>query len=188
LKEAQEECERALSVPNYHRNIALTLEKIKSAPEKENEEEQEIIRCAEPLSAFYRQFGWAAVRIKPTAVQARWIGPDCELEITIDGDTFEAAGSYERQPSALTFALALGSGRPPPERYQVIYRGTIHGRAVQASVSRAREGDPPKGLLSIPPDPKVLMFIVDDATEIRAMEMASGSKARFYSLTRPEAV
>ena len=187
LKEAEQECDAALAKPYYHKNIPSTLMRLKAAPDAEEKTEKEKLKDAEPKSEFYRQLGRAIASPQPDSLEAQWQGPDCELQVSVASDKFEATGSYERQSNTLATALtSLFKSPTEPERYRVNYHGTIRGRAIQARVTRIREGDPPKqtSLLSASEqEPRVLMLIADDEAEIRAMEIPQSGKPRFYALT-----
>jgi tetratricopeptide (TPR) repeat protein len=154
LVEAQQECERGLAVEDSHQNVASTLGELKGVPDAEEKREAEHLEKARPVSDFYKHFGRAFVRPNPTEISPRWRGPECELAVKIDGNEFEASGSYEQQGlGGLLSGLATSFGvRTPttPDRYHIKYKGVVRGNAIDGMMTRVLEDDPTKvrGLLS----------------------------------------
>jgi tetratricopeptide (TPR) repeat protein len=187
IDEAEAECNKAINLPEYHKNIGHTLAKLKDVPEEEDKKQEEILKEARPKSEFYQQVGHALSRPEPIELADRWKGPDCVLEVTLREGKFEAVGSYETRSglnSLLTFGEARG-GAGSSVQHQVSYSGTLQGRAIQAHVKRTRKDAPqiPTTLLSVGHDEiKVLMVIVEGEREISVAEFAQASKPRFYSL------
>lgn len=191
LREAQKECDRALTIENYHPNVGHALARLKELPDEENETEAELLRKSKPKSNFYRQLGRAMSRCNPSQSPDRWEGPDCVLNVRILGSEFSAEGSYERPPSPLALAMMGGllSGRDTSsaDRFRVEYRGTLRGRAIEGYVTRTKEGAPPvrRTLLgSMEDETKVLMVLADDGSELRVMENPQSKDLRFYELKR----
>lgn len=79
LKEADEICNRALKVTDYHKNVSQAISRIKSIPDEEQNKEKEVLDKARPLSEFYRDYGRAAAQNEIVEHAGRWRGPDCEL-------------------------------------------------------------------------------------------------------------
>ncbi len=191
LSEAQKQCDDALAIENYHKNIPHTLARLKGLPDQEDKKEAELLEKAKPKSDFYEQFGRAASRPDPSGLAERWEGPDCVLDVTLQGRAFGAVGSYEQPSSGLLFASALLGGSTSSGnasvRFRVEYSGTLRGRAIEAHVTRSREdATPRKSTLigSSTDEIKVLMVLTDDESELRVMESPSGSDPRFYTLKR----
>jgi hypothetical protein len=111
-----------------------------------------------------------------------WSGPDCKLQVTLDGDRFRAVGSYERSSLGLgsLFAGTLGHNAPPT-RYVVDYSGVVKGRAIQGSVMRNVEGKMPSLLGSASAEKDFIMVLSDAGSELSVMEPAP-KKGQFYSL------
>ena len=186
LEEAQRECDDALARENYHQNIGTTLAKLRIYPEQENNKEASYLMHAEPISHFFQQFGRALCEPRPSELKTTWQGPDCELDVVVDGINFAAKGNYDVQPNALGSTVSIFRASPPPERWQVIYRGTIRGRAIRLECrgfAKVKRQSRPGFSLSGDGETKVLMLITAQPNEIRAMEISQGTKPRFYSLT-----
>ena len=190
LLEAQKQCDDALAIENYHKNIPHTLARLKGLPDQEDKKEAELLEKAKPKSDFYEQFGRVASRPDLSELAERWEGPDCVLEVTLGGRAFGAVGSYERPLSGLVASALFGGGtssRNESVRFRVKYSGTLRGRAIEAHVTRAREDATPRESLivgSSTDETKVLMVLTDDESELRVMESPSGSDPRFYTLKR----
>lgn len=191
LKEAQEICNRALQVENYHKNVGYTIQQIKSAPEEEDNKQKEPLVRAIPLSEFYRNYGRAAVQDEIQEHNGRWRGPDCELQITIEGGTFLAEGGYQVKRQGLGLAGALlqvpGVAAPPEtDKYRIKYSGQIYGHTIKCDVTREEMGKPavfPTLLSQMRDQTQALMVVSDDLSEIRVYEKRSSKEPRFYTLT-----
>jgi tetratricopeptide (TPR) repeat protein len=188
LSEAEEECEKALKIENFHQNVASTLAELRTAPEEEDKRQTQTLEKAKPRSDFYRLFGRAVSRLEPIEMAPRWKGPDCDLAVQLTGSEFEAVGSYEQLGLGLALAGSFGLGTPQtPDRYHVKYKGTFRGRAVEGVMTRTLEDNPTmvRTLLSSTAyEIKVLMVLTDDGNEIRAMERPEKGAPRFYTLTK----
>lgn len=186
LKEAQEICNRALEVKDYHKNVGYTIQQIKSIPEEEDKKQKQVLDKALPLSEFYRDYGRAAVQNETGEHVGRWRGPDCELQITIKGGTFSAEGEYEVTRSALSWSLL--PHEPETDKYRIKYSGEIYGHTVKATVIRQEIGKPVlQSLLGrMMQETPVLMFVSDTLSEIQVYEKDSSKQPKFYTLSRVE--
>jgi hypothetical protein len=194
LPEAQKQCNNALEIEDYHKNIGHTLALLRGLPDEENDELKKISEKAKPKTDHYKEFGRAIARPQPSELAEHWQGPDCVLDVTFHDGTFVAVGSYEKTSSD-TFGLSLGgagsgtSSRIASVRYRVEYRGTLSGRAIEAHVTRTREHETPVVhtlLGSSTNETKVLMVLTDDDSELRVME-SPRENPRFYTLKRQAA-
>lgn len=195
LPEAKKQCESALAIQDYHKNIGHALARLTELPDEETKKESELLDKAKPKSNFYRLFGRAATRREPNEITGSWAGPDCVLNVRLLGTAFEAVGSYERPANALYAGLGLmglsggvaTSGGSRPSRLQVKYSGTLRGQAIEAHVTRTPE-DASLAVTSLlgskEDETKVLMVLTDDGNELRVMESPRGSSPRFYTLKR----
>jgi Flp pilus assembly protein TadD len=189
LGEAQQQCEKALKIENFHQNVASTLAELRTIPEEEDKKQAETLEKAKPRSDFYRLFGHAISRPDPIEIAPRWKGPECDLAVQLIGCEYEAVGSYERLGLGSALAGSLGLGvelQNRPDRYHVKYKGVFRGRAIEGSMSRTLEDDPTKarGPLSSVYETKVLMVLTDEGNEIQAMERPEKGVPRFYTLTK----
>jgi Tfp pilus assembly protein PilF len=192
LPEAKKQCDDALMIEDYHKNIESTLARLKELPDKENEKEAELLEKAKPKSDFYKQFGRAVSRADPNELTGRWEGPDCVLDVKSRDEEFRTAGTYERHSSGLLGLYASGVGGSTssdntPVRFRVEYSGTLRGRAIEARVTRKQEGAMPIAstlLGSSTDETRVLMFVTSHENELRVMETSPGNGSRFYSLRR----
>jgi len=188
LNEAQEICDRALGVEGYHKNVNHSIARIKDIPEEEENKRKEIVDRATPVSAFYREYGRAALQEDAADHSGRWKGPDCELSITIKGKRFLAEGSYD-QPQ---YALALLGLQAPGtlskmRRHHVRYEGKVEGRSVKCiftrlvegeiAVSRSWLGGADKGV-------DLLMILSESLREIKVYQREGAKERMFSELSR----
>jgi tetratricopeptide (TPR) repeat protein len=184
LAEAQEHCDRALSVNNYHKNLTHTLSKLREVPDDENKREAELLLASKPKSEFYQEFGRAICESYPNELAGDWQGPDCILKLTLSAGQFEAVGSYERSANALATAFGTATSST---HHRVEYRGTASGHAIETQVTRTPVGASPAAsslLGSSGNETTALLTLADDGNEINVMERSSKTALRYYRLKR----
>lgn len=189
LAEAQKECEAGLAIKDFHENVGHAFAKLKSLPSEEDKSQERLLGKTKPKSDFFRQFGQAVARNGPEELAQSWQGPDGTLNVELSGQSFRAVGSFERPIARLMRIGAhnVTSAKAEKETIQVEYIGVLNGRAIEANVTRNREGEKAKraSLLGSSDDMiEVLMVITDGESEIKVMENPSGSEPRFYTLKR----
>lgn len=193
LKEADEICNRAIKMTDYHKNIGQAISRIKAIPDDEQNKEKQVLDKARPVSEFYRDYGRAAAQNQMAEYVGRWRGRDCELLITIKENTFLVEGDYELPRSGATLRLALlgipslGTS-PQMDKYHIKYSGEIYGHAVKCNVTRqdVTEITPTTLLGEMMKQKKALMIVSETLREIRVYEKDSSDKSSFYTLTRIE--
>ena len=190
LPEAQKQCDAALQIENYHKNIPHTMARLKNCLEEEGKKEAELLEKAKPISDFYIEYGRALSRGTLHDLAKHWKAPDCRLEATLQGSEFEARGSYE-QMGSLAYAL-LGPGvKPSSVHYQVEYHGSLRGCTIEGSVIREREDERQKVkpiLGANENEARILMVVSDNGNEIRVMERKQGTSPRFYTLIHEDVI
>ncbi|MCX5720682.1 MAG: hypothetical protein NT179_01455 [Nitrospirae bacterium] len=191
LEEAEDICNRATKIENYHKNVGYAITRIKETPEGEEKKEADVIKSITPVSEFYKHYGRAITASQIAECGGKWKGPDCELTITVKGSTFLAVGSYEQSVSS---SLALLLITPPLSsaktiRYLVRYEGTVVGRAVKAVVTRKKEGatDAPTGLIGFgfaDEGKDVLLIMAESHREMRSCEKSAAKDKQLFTLNR----
>ena len=142
LKEAENICNQALKIEDYHKNVGYAIIRIKEMPEAEDKKEAELINVVTPVSDFYKDYGRAIASSQIAEHLGKWQGPDFELNVTVKGNVFVAEGSCERSFQPGAFALLLTpsrAGQLEVERYTVRYEGITSGHAVKATYAK-KEG------------------------------------------------
>jgi hypothetical protein len=185
LQEARDECTRALAGENVHENVGHTLGTIAGIPVHEDEQEGKVVERAVTKSSFFAQFGHATARSEPKKFIEKWDGPGYVLTVTLDGSNFKAVGFYELFGLAAFLAGPIGgfASPPLPERMRVEYSGIVRGFAIVGSVSRTKEGAPPKSIIEAAGDiHSVIMILSDDERELRVMESFQKVEPSYYEL------
>ncbi|MEX2163175.1 MAG: tetratricopeptide repeat protein [Sulfuricaulis sp.] len=190
LEEAENICNNAVKIKDYHKNIGYAISRIKDVPEEEEKKENETVAKGAPLSEFYREFGLAASKNDVPNIAGTWDSERCPLKLEIKDGKLVAEGSYERETLANIFALGLGGGgtTTPPKgtKYSVRYEGIVGGYTIKGSISIEEVGKPARtrSLLEIAGNSKeVLMIVSDNLKEIRVWEKGAADTERFYALT-----
>lgn len=190
LREADEICNRAMKIEDFHQNVSHAVSRIKAIPDEENKKELELLDKAKPVSEFYREYGRAVRQEDIREHVGRWCGPDCELEVIIKGNVFLATGNYEVPRSGLRLHEALmGLSGPPPtiDQYRVRYTGKITGHAGEVEIIREEitKASITSTLLGgMENCKKAIMVVSETVNEIRIAENNSSNKLTFYMLTQ----
>lgn len=186
LAQARELCEKAMHLPDPHRNVGATWSQVQDFPETEAKRRDKVLADAKPNSDFYRLFGSALVRPQPTNVQEIWEAPEATLTIKIEGNSFTGAGVYEVANLGRLFALTIETDTTPTKtKYRIAYSGIIEGQTIRGTVSRTLDGSPAKAatVLGGEDQIKVLIILGDGTSEMKVME-TSKDRQRFYSIKR----
>jgi tetratricopeptide (TPR) repeat protein len=191
LLEAQGKCDAALKIENFHENIGRTLARLKSQREQEEQKEKNILEKMKTVSDFYMEFGRALTKMFPKDLPKRWRAPECMVDATLRFSEFNAVGAYEQTSlGAFGFAsLGVLNAKSAPDQHKIEFKGRLRGRAIEGSVYRLREGEPP-GVPSLMSgglrehEFKVIMMLSDDDGEIHVMENPRGPSPKIYTLKR----
>lgn len=191
LPEAQKICDEAIQLKDVHKNVGSTLSRLKEVPEEEDKKETEAFEKVRPTSDFYKEFGRALAMPTPKALAKHWQGPDCILDITLDGSEFTATGTFEKSSGGGLLGLTIFGGvdptsKPTTTRYRTEYKGTARGQAIVASVVREKEVEQAKAStllgLGVGDHLTTLMLLSEDGGEIVVCEKQKAGSPRFYSL------
>ncbi|HWT13666.1 MAG TPA: tetratricopeptide repeat protein [Allosphingosinicella sp.] len=187
-EEAGEELKKALEIENFHWNVGEAISALKDIPDEEGKKLEAAIKATESRREFFRGLGQAITHPDIEALPKRWVGPDCTLSISIEGDVFHATGEYERSANALASSLGVEA---KPVRYTVEYNGKIVGRRVLGSLKTKSDGRRlSSGLLSLTDadtDIEFAMVIGSKEAVISVAERQSSASPKFYKLTAAEA-
>lgn len=189
LKEAEEICNRAIKIKDYHKNVGSTISRIRGMPEIERIKLEEIQQKAIPVSDFFKNYGYALAKETVGNHQGRWQGNKCELSITIKGDSFMAEGSYELLSYDSLAGLLIGQPASPTEKtiYTVRYEGTIQGKAVRATYKKTSDDEPssrPTILGGTMDSGKPLFMIFSDSLEEIQIYEKTEKENTFYKFAR----
>jgi tetratricopeptide (TPR) repeat protein len=185
VAEADEELKRALVIKDFHRNVGEAVSALKDIPAGEDKTLKETLNEVEPKRKFFQQLGSAICAPDVLAVSEKWIGPDCELSISIKDGWLDASGEYERTTgNALAGLLSVP---PKSTKISVRYSGRIVGRRVAGKLSKKTETDASKlgGLASFLGDEGEIAFIMVIApggTEISVAEQLTSESPKLYDL------
>jgi hypothetical protein len=183
LAKAQKECDRALRVAHYHKNIGNVLMQVKQLPDEEQDKQRETLEAAAPKANFYQKLG-RAIAEAAAELKGRWRGPDGVLDVSVQAGRFLAKGTYEKEEPANPLLLGVGAARQQTIRYELTFEGVVLGRVVQAQAKRIRQGGTTPFLLSGDQPQNVLMVLQEGGEELQATEASGTSQPNFYSLFR----
>jgi hypothetical protein len=182
IDEAQQLCDKALAITDFHKNIPRLLGKLKDVPDEENKKLDGVLQKVKPKALFYRKTGEATAFQAPASFPHKWQSPDCVLEVAVEGTTVKMIGSYESPANTLAGLLAGGFSKAPPIQHRVEYVGELRGRAIFATVSRTRS-EPQTTFGELAGNKvRVLMYFSADQRELHVMENVRSRSPSFYAL------
>lgn len=193
LEEADETCQQALKVKDYHKKVINAISRIKDIPEEEKAKEKIIVDRAKPLSEFYRDYGRAVLQSNVDKHEGRWQDVNCELDLSIKDNWLVAEGTYEEEQQSWGLYNAMRMQTPAigtatkKKRYHVKYEGKVFGRAVKAVFTNTpvEEAIVKATLLGVAETMSdVLMILSESLQEIKVLKKGAESDLKFYSLKR----
>jgi hypothetical protein len=176
---ADAECKKALAIPDYHKNVAILLNRLKDAPEEEEKKLQATLEEAKAKIAFYRQLGTGVMLETPSVIAPKWTAPEGTLGAQLNNEALRLFGSYERPASPLA-GLFSGGLAAPNTTHRIEYSGRMRGRMFVGTVMRTRDGAHTSLLDGVPT--KTLMHLSADGSELSVMENYVSASPSFYVL------
>ena len=196
LEEAEEICNRALKIENYHKNVIDSISKIKAMPEEEEKKENAIRERVRSLSEFYREYGHASLQKDTDNLAGHWQGPSCDLNVTINENRFTASGFYEQEQSlGIGMLMRPSAYTPKKKRLNVKYEGQVFGRAIKGTFMESADMEPTLvtgtsllgdalAIAEAENKSDVLMILSDTLQEIRVYEKGAGKDLKYYIMKR----
>jgi tetratricopeptide (TPR) repeat protein len=189
LKEATALCDKAVTIPDYHKNVGNSIFKIKNVSEDEEKIEKEKSQVAEKLRDFYRNFGNGLALPQLHSIPPAWTGPNGHVKVSIVDDNFVADCRYEIAGGGLLFALTGTSVGPAPKReFNLHFEGKIVGHCATCKIQRTEinsdKSIAAKSLLDVDTPRNALLHISSDLSEIRFYEKDALGDSKFFRLLR----
>mgnify|MGYP001145429699 CR=1 FL=1 len=163
--EATELLSKAQSSADCHENVASAQVKLNEIKGKEEKLLSDKLENAPELSQFLGQAGNQLWQPLMENIPQSWIGETYELTASQVGGVFKATGDYVVKVSAgLGNALTGTPTTAEPIRYNVVYEGKVHGRAIVGKRTQTRVGKWTSSLFDITPStsPFILVVLEDD--------------------------
>jgi hypothetical protein len=177
--DADAECKKALAIPDYHKNVATLLNRLKDVPEEEDKKLQETLEKAKAKVAFYRQVGTGVMLETPSVIASKWTASEGTLGAQLSNEALRLFGSYER-PSSSLGGLLGGGPTAPNTTHRIEYSGRMRGRMFVGTVMRTRDGAHTSLLDGVPT--KTLMYLSADGSVLSVMENYVSASPSFYVL------
>ncbi len=86
INEAQAECDKAMTIENYHPNVATLIASVKNLPQEEDDKQKKKLEDSKPKIEFYKLFGTGISHVEPKALAAIWQGPNCLFDLKLSGN------------------------------------------------------------------------------------------------------
>lgn len=181
-KEAKASFDRGFAVDGHHKNIEAGLSALTSVDEREEENRKEVLAKLAPKAEFYRFLGAALAADQIISLPTTLSAQECTLVVKVDGDKFEASGTYKRESNGL--AQAVFGGAKEVREYAIKYAGRIVGRQIEGTVQRTQTSGPQySSLLALSDDKaKMFMYLTEFGDELKVMENPAAITPTYYSL------
>lgn len=190
LKEAEEICGNAVKIENYNKQVGTAITSIKETKDNEDQRQKKILEDNEKRRRFYIDYGQVSIKHPPENHEAIWTGPECELNIEINGRSFIARGSYEKKEltsglAAIYYVAPITQGEKIVKT-NIRYEGIITGLGIEYKLYIKGEARPSllTGLLSNGYSKEGLMIIDKDMQKIRVYEKGTKETEKYYELRR----
>jgi len=188
LKEAQEMCNRAVTIKDYDNQVNLAFAKLNEVKEEEDTKEKTIKSSIDREREFYVTFATACLKRRPNNAQQNWKAQHCVLRITIKDGILLAEGAYEIESSPPSFGFgglvqAIGAGTSSTMRTNVRYEGEFTGLAVHFKRWTTKEGITPS-LLAIPNEDKGMIIFSEDLLAAKVFVKSESESQQFFDTQR----
>jgi hypothetical protein len=202
--EAKQLCTKAKENTEYNERIDSALAKISELKTEEDKKEKDFIKNTKRIRLFYIEYAHACSKKSFGEFSGKFKGPDCELDIIIKNNTFEARGSFEKSSLeggwalgyglggasapglGIASALGLGGQTAAAKKITMVveYNGELLGQGIKyklyihdkESIPTLLGGNADSGL----------MIITDELSEIKVYQKGTRASEKFYSLLRIE--
>jgi len=184
VTEAEEICNKALAIPGFHANVGSLSVALREYSAAESKIVETTLDQAKQRAAFYASFGISLGMTELNELANYWVGPECELSLTAEGDQILLRGSFQRPANPLSAALGMISSNVTV-RHQVEYKGTLRGRTIVGMVKRTSDEkslsllgsqtEPQRFLMTVSPDVLVVLYPTENPanpTTLRRREVA----------------
>jgi len=94
--EAKQLCTKAKEINDYNERIDFALAKISQLKSEEDKQEKDIVNSTKKIRSFYIEYAHACSKKPLTKFSGKFKGPDCDLDVIIENNKFEATGSFEK--------------------------------------------------------------------------------------------
>ena len=183
LDDARVICDKALSMPECHKNVSHALARINDIPGEEKEKQNKTLENVKPRSLYLQKFGQEFSKPTLQDGEGSWKDPNCTLHLVIKDGKIVATGNFSRPMNAL--AAAASMEKPSSEEIVVEYRGNVTGNTAKCQVTR-KPTNPPKrvaSLLSSAASTNTCLFAWDnDGKKISVCENPFDSNPTFYAI------
>jgi tetratricopeptide (TPR) repeat protein len=182
IDEAREECERALQIPERHKNIGQLLGRLGDVPIEEDRKLEEAQEKLKNKAAFYRKLGEAAAAAAFPLPSGNWSTPDGILTAAVKGNMVSMSGKFQRPANPLAGLLGVTQST---YTLTVDFRVEFRGQMGFGTVKREREGATPSLLSEGSNESKVLLYF-DGPGTLKIMEQPNTAYPTFYAMDRLE--
>ncbi|MHC1944962.1 hypothetical protein IF803_11315 [Bradyrhizobium sp. UFLA06-06] len=190
LSAARELGDRAIEIPNHHKNIHDLISRLSEIPESKEKSESAVLSSSKAKGDFYREVGRALGQsdATETVISNLWQSKESSLRASKSEKGIEISGSFERDKNPFTGLLSLissqhgntANSQPQKVTQHIRYVGRFYGRAFFGTVTRRSEG----GTLLSDADSKheILMFLSVDGSVLKVLEAEQQADPRYYDL------
>lgn len=130
LSEADRFLQKAQTQPSCHDNVAAAVVRLNEIPKEEENTLKDELKGMSAKSDFLSHVGEHLWQRMPDIAFKVMIEPNCELSVRVEGETFLATGTLNKNETSFGNALAVTSDPPKAKTYTVEYRGRFVGQVV----------------------------------------------------------
>jgi tetratricopeptide (TPR) repeat protein len=178
LEQAKRQIESALTIENYHENIAESLSRLKLIPGEEEKKKTEALDNAKSKLTFFQEAGGALLDLSVQDGASKWRAKSCDLDVKVCSGELVAKGAYDLEDSALN---PYGGGKQT-FHYTIEIRGKLSGKLIEAKIKRSSNRPSSSLLNSNGDEAKALLIISADMRQVKVMEHPESSKPSFYEM------
>jgi tetratricopeptide (TPR) repeat protein len=183
VDEANDICERALRIEEFHKNVGQLSIALREQRENETKAVHTVLGEAKSRIEFYTLFGRALGLGKPNDRTSRaWVTPSCIMTLEVEDDWARLTGSFEREADPFNALIGITKAKSTVH-HQIEYFGRLRGRTVVGTVKRISDEKATGSLLADTgtESQKFLMVISDDEIRVLEPSISTAQPATFTS-------
>ncbi len=187
LDDALKLLEKAKEIPDYHKNVDGSLQKISNKKDEEQVEESKIVESAQPERKFLIKYAGAYAFLHKIDLNGDWTTKHGNIKLSTSGNQITGVGEvkstvYPLNALAMVYAGTTNPASPTIEKKTIKLSGTLSNRALRYSIE-ITIGETLLG--SQTSSFEGLMVVSDSGNSMEAFERETKeAKAVFYTVER----
>lgn len=184
ITDARTVIDKAIATDNYN-ELGYVIKRTKELIENDQKEEDKLLDAVKEPISFFSEFAIASLHNHIQLISGVGEGPESDLQMTFEGDSFRASGSYFEKVKSTMF-YGTGSQEEREEKINILYKGNIIGQGVIYQMWKWGESSSEFEATNNSSKANGLLIIEKDKNIIRGYELDKKSRNKFFKIKLPD--